>query len=92
MTEQKYYLVTEEELNQIKNDCAFPERFSCEDGCEYWDETDDFLPCTFKGANALMDEVMKRTLEDELKKKCNECDRPDEETCDECADENFDGG
>jgi len=35
---------------------------------------------------------MKRTLEDELKKKCNECDRPDEETCDECADENFDGG
>lgn len=63
----KYYIVAEEELDQIKNDCAFPERLSCEDGCEYWDETGD-LPCKFKGANALMDEVMERTLQEEKEK------------------------
>lgn len=63
----KYYIVTEEELDQIKNDCAFPLTFGCHDGCEYWDETGD-LPCKFKGANALMDEVLTHTLEEELQK------------------------
>jgi hypothetical protein len=58
-----YYLVTKEELNQIKNDCVIPERFACE-GCEYADDKDDThasgLGCNFKGANALMDEVLSR--------------------------------
>jgi len=54
------YLVTEE-LNQIKNDCAEPERMEC-DGCKYWIETtfdssDHDISCTFKGANDLMDEA-----------------------------------
>jgi hypothetical protein len=61
------FVITEEELDQIKNDCAYPERFECDNGCEYWFEEKD-IPCTFKGANILMDEVMTRTLEDELKK------------------------
>jgi hypothetical protein len=58
------FVITKEELNQIKNDCAYPERFDCEE-CRYCSTGD--LPCTFKGANALMDEVMTRTLEAELK-------------------------
>ena len=53
----KYYPVTEEELNIIKNDCKYPEKNDC-DGCEHVDED---LGCSFKGANVLMDEVMERT-------------------------------
>lgn len=59
-----HFIVTAEELDQIKNDCAAPERLDCEN-CIY--KKDGDLPCTFKGANALMDEVMSRTLELELK-------------------------
>jgi hypothetical protein len=53
----KYYPVTKEELDQIKNDCVHPETDSC-DGCEF----DSFEPpiCRFIGANALMDEVLSR--------------------------------
>ena len=51
------YIVTKEELNQIKNDCAFPERFGCDNGCKFWN-IDEEIPCTWKGANALMGEVM----------------------------------
>ena len=54
----KYYRVTEKELNQIKNDCVEPMRDGCE-GCKCWDGTISF-PCLFKGANALMDEVIER--------------------------------
>lgn len=62
MTEQ-LYLVTERELNQIKNDCAYPESESCV-GCPLADGEDDTrasgMGCNFKGANALMDEVLSR--------------------------------
>jgi hypothetical protein len=56
----KYHPVTKEELNMIKNDCAHPEIELC-NGCEY-EETliNKCSPCKFKGANALMDEVLYR--------------------------------
>ena len=58
-----YYPVTKEELDMIKNDCAHPEADSC-DGCEYAGEFDEYrasrVGCNFKGANALMDEVLAR--------------------------------
>ncbi len=63
--EQEYFLVTEGELDQIKNDCAFPETLNC-DGCEYAGDFDSTkasgVGCMFKGANVLIDEVMKRPL------------------------------
>lgn len=62
---QEYFLITKEELDQIKNDCAFPETPNC-DGCEYAGDFDSArasrLGCLFKGANALMDEIIKRPL------------------------------
>jgi hypothetical protein len=62
----KYYLVTEKELDMIKNDCAHTETNTC-DGCEYEGKSGhnpitSFNPCTFKGANILMDEVLTRKL------------------------------
>jgi len=54
----EYHPVTEKELDMIKNDCAHPETESC-DGCECWGEGHN-LPCSFIGANALMDEVLTR--------------------------------
>jgi hypothetical protein len=59
-----YHPVTKEELDMIKNDCAHSETNAC-DGCEYEGKSDhnpitSFNPCTFKGANALMDEVLSR--------------------------------
>lgn len=54
----KYHPVTEEELDQIKNDCKYPELIDCEE-CGLFDGQSD-LPCSFKGANILMDEVMER--------------------------------
>lgn len=66
-----YFLVSAEELNEIKNDCAHPEKLYCE-GCEYAGDPDDTrasaLGCNFKGANALMEEVMTHPLEAELQK------------------------
>jgi hypothetical protein len=53
----QYYLVSEEELYWIKNDCRHPLLPGC-DGCEYHRDNSD--PCAFKGANALMDEVLTR--------------------------------
>ena len=61
-----YFLVSREKLNQIKNDCANPDRLDCEN-CEYWDEENNAL-CIFRGANILMDEVLKHTLEAEIQK------------------------
>ena len=62
---QEYFLITKEELDQIKNDCAFPETPNC-DGCEYAGDFDPVrasgVGCVFKGANALMDEIIKRSL------------------------------
>lgn len=54
----EYFPVTREELNLIKNDCCHPEVDTC-DRCEY--ASDGELPCTWKGANALMDEILTRT-------------------------------
>ena len=54
----QYYLVSEEELNWIKNDCRHPLPPGC-DGCEYA-RPEEANPCIFKGANALMDEVLTR--------------------------------
>lgn len=60
----KYHPVTKEELDQIKNDCAYPEREFCDD-CElagaYSEGRSSGLECKFKGANILMDEVVART-------------------------------
>lgn len=57
------YSVTKEELDMIKNNCAYPESQFC-DGCEYADGEDperaSGLGCNFIGANALMDEVLTR--------------------------------
>lgn len=58
MTEPKY-LVTKDELNWIKNDCRYPHSVSCE-GCEYTSDGDN--PCTWKGANILMDEIIETRL------------------------------
>jgi hypothetical protein len=70
MTEP-YYIVTKDELDMIKNDCAHPETNAC-DGCEYEGKSDhnpitSFNPCSFKGANALMDEVLERPLSEALR-------------------------
>lgn len=54
-----HHPVTKEELDMIKNDCAYPEKPYCE-GCKYDGTNDEDLPCKFKGANALMDEVLSR--------------------------------
>ena len=54
----QYYLVSEEELDWIKNDCGHPLSPGC-DWCEYA-RPEEVNPCTFKGANALMDEVLTR--------------------------------
>lgn len=51
-----YYPVTKDELDMIKNDCAYPTKLDCE-GCDY---DDSLIGCNFKGANALMDEVLSR--------------------------------
>lgn len=51
----KYYPITRKELDQIKNDCEYPEESLC-DGCKSLNEHG----CTFKGANILMDEVLER--------------------------------
>ena len=56
------YIITEEELNQIKNDCYHPNTLSCEE-CEF--ASDGINPCTWKGANALMDEVMTHPYQSE---------------------------
>lgn len=65
MTDTPMFLISREELDQVKNDCAYPEKYDCEN-CKYYHGAKD-LPCTFKGANALMDEVLTRPLEAELK-------------------------
>ena len=61
--DEKMYLISESELNQIKNDCAYPDRSDCE-GCPLADGEDKTrasgLGCNFKGANILMDEVIAR--------------------------------
>lgn len=58
-----YYPITKDELDMIKNDCAYPNMLSCE-GCEYAGLYDEFrasgVGCSFKGANVLMDEVLAR--------------------------------
>jgi hypothetical protein len=51
-----YYTVTKDELDMIKNDCAYPTKLDCE-GCEY---DDPLCGCKWKGANILMDEVLAR--------------------------------
>jgi len=65
-----YFLVTKEELDQIKNDCLYPLRESC-DGCDCAEDIDGSrasgVGCSFIGANALMDKVMKRKLSNALK-------------------------
>ena len=53
----KYYPVTKDELDQIKNDCYYPTVLSC-DGCNFEDEQ---IGCNWKGANVLMDEILERT-------------------------------
>jgi len=54
----QYYIVSEEELYWIKNDCGHPLSPGC-DGCEYA-RPEEANPCIFKGANALIDEVLTR--------------------------------
>lgn len=71
MTDTPTFLISREELDQVKNDCAYPEKPYCE-GCAYCDEDEDItrasgFGCQFKGANALMDEVLTHPLETELK-------------------------
>jgi hypothetical protein len=60
-SQEPRYLVTALELDQIKNDCAYPERESC-DGCPLADGEDETrasgFGCNFKGANVLMDEIL----------------------------------
>lgn len=62
-TPERMYLVSERELDQIKNDCAYPETESCI-GCPLADGKDNTrasgLGCKFIGANALMEEVLSR--------------------------------
>lgn len=53
---EKYYPVTKEELDQIKNDCYYPSVLSCDD-CEFVDE---MIGCNWKGANILEDEILAR--------------------------------
>jgi len=52
----KYYPVAKDELDQIKNDCYYPNTVSC-DGCEF---EDDMIGCNWKGANILEDEILAR--------------------------------
>jgi len=52
----KYYPITEEELYQIKNDCAYPNKEGCE-GCEYNDLMEG---CTWGGADIVTDKVLAR--------------------------------
>ena len=56
------YIITKEELNQIKNDCYHPNTLSCEE-CKFISA--GINPCTWKGANALMDEVMTHPYQSE---------------------------
>lgn len=56
MTED-YFPITKQELSLIKNNCFHPETDSC-DGCEYASMGE--LPCTWKGANVLEDEILSR--------------------------------
>jgi hypothetical protein len=53
---EKYYPVTKDELDQIKNDCYYPTVLSC-DGCDFEDEQ---IGCNWKGANILEDEILTR--------------------------------
>ena len=65
MTEaqNKYYPVTADELNKIKNDCIYPETDACPKGCEAGLDGD----CAFS-ANILMDEVLSRSPVSSAKK------------------------
>jgi hypothetical protein len=65
---EKYHPVTEEELDQIKNDCKYPLSAGC-DGCEC-SRPDEPNPCIFIGANALMDEVIKRQYNPQAEQSC----------------------
>jgi hypothetical protein len=63
MVTDKYYPVTKEELDWIKNDCRYPMRQFCDD-CKlagvYDGDRASGLACKWKGANALMEEVLSR--------------------------------
>jgi len=69
MTDTPLFLISREEMDMIKNDCAYPDKQYCE-GCKYAGDPDDTraseIGCTFKGANALMDEVLQRPLSNVL--------------------------
>ena len=87
-TMNPYYLVTKEELYMIKNDCKYPLSAGC-DGCEYA-RPEETNPCTFIGANALMDEVLTRPYTPQAERKIcfgehSECPCDDEcNTVDAC--------
>jgi len=69
------FIISEEEMDMIKNEilcwriCAYPNKPYCE-GCKYMGDPDDTraseVGCSFKGANALMDEVLERPLSSAL--------------------------
>lgn len=59
MTTPEYFLITKDELNWIKNNCAHPETISC-DGCEFACDDEKSCPCSWIGANALEEEILTR--------------------------------
>jgi hypothetical protein len=64
MTPQPLFTITELEMRQIQQDCAYPNSESC-DGCPFADGEDTTrasgLGCNFIGANRLIDEIMERS-------------------------------
>ena len=61
---QLLYSITELEMRQIQQDCAYPDQESC-DGCPLADGEDNTrasgMGCNFIGANRLIDEIMERS-------------------------------
>jgi hypothetical protein len=55
-TTEKYYLITEKELDRVRNDCYYPTALFC-DGCEYNDP--DGIGCKFI-LQDLYDKILKR--------------------------------
>ena len=69
---QPLYSITELEMRQIQQDCAYPDSESC-DGCPLADGEDNTrasgLGCNFIGANQLIDEIMERSRDTSTSKR-----------------------
>jgi len=64
MTEQREYIITEEQLRYIRDDCVYPNGAGC-DGCEF--ANTDEMDCAFD-SDKVMDDVRSRPYTNEREK------------------------